>query len=74
MDIRIILSVGLKLACSSIILSHNHPSGNMRPSNDDIKLTKKIYEAGKLLDIIIIDHIIISSNLNFYSLAENNDF
>ena len=73
-DIRIILSVGLKLACSSIILSHNHPSGNMRPSNDDIKLTKKIYEAGKLLDIIIIDHIIISSNLNFYSLAENNDF
>ena len=46
----------------------------MRPSNDDIKLTKKIYEAGKLLDIIIIDHIIISSNLNFYSLAENNDF
>jgi DNA repair protein RadC len=73
-DIRIILAVGLKLACSSIILSHNHPSGILKPSNNDIKITKKIFEAGKLLDITIIDHIIISSNLNFYSLAENNDF
>jgi DNA repair protein RadC len=73
-DIRIILAVGLKLACSSIILSHNHPSGNMKPSNDDIRLTKKIYEAGKILDIIIIDHIIICSNSKYYSLAENNDF
>jgi DNA repair protein RadC len=73
-DIRIILAVGLKLACSSIILSHNHPSGILKPSNNDIKITKKIFEAGKLLDITIIDHIIISSNLNFYSLAENGDF
>jgi DNA repair protein RadC len=73
-DIRIILAVDLKIACSSIILSHNHPSGNLKPSNDDIKITRKIYEAGKILDISIIDHIIISPNLDFYSLAENNDF
>ena len=47
---------------SSIILCHNHPSGNLAPSEADIKLTRKIYNAGKLLDIDVLDHIIITSN------------
>jgi DNA repair protein RadC len=67
------MSVGLKLACSSIILSHNHPSGNIKPSENDKRITKKIVEAGKLLDINIIDHIIINPGFKFYSLSENNE-
>ena len=72
-DVRLVMSVGLKLASTSIILSHNHPSGNLKPSENDKRITKKIVEAGKLLDINIIDHIIINPGFKFYSLSENNE-
>jgi DNA repair protein RadC len=49
----------LKCLASAIIVTHNHPSGNPRPSEDDRKLTKKLSEAAKMLDIAFIDHIIV---------------
>lgn len=54
-----------------IILIHNHPSKNVFPSREDLHITKKIHDAGDLIGIHLIDHIIIGGN-NFYSLKENN--
>jgi DNA repair protein RadC len=54
---------------SNIILCHNHPSGNLKPSQADIELTKKIKDAGKLLDITVLDHLIFA-NEGFYSFAD----
>ncbi len=68
-DIRIIFSITLKCVASGIIVAHNHPSGNLKPSETDITLTRKIKEAGKLLDITLFDHIIIS-NEGYYSFAD----
>ena len=59
------------LEASAIICLHNHPSGNVIPSDNDIAITSKLIEIGKLLGIIVIDHIIIGSN-NYYSFFENN--
>jgi len=59
-DAKIIFSVALKCLASSIILAHNHPSGNLKASQADIDLTRKIKECGKLLDIQVLDHLIIT--------------
>jgi DNA repair protein RadC len=68
-DVRIILKVALeKLACS-IILCHNHPSGNLVPSEADKDITKKIKEAGKHMDIPVLDHLIIG-NGSYFSFAD----
>ena len=53
-----------------IILAHNHPSQNKKPSEADIKLTEKLVEAGKILDIHIIDHLIITTKRSYYSMAD----
>lgn len=64
-DVRIILKMALdKLACS-IILCHNHPSGNLVPSEADKEITKKIKEAGKHMDIPVLDHLIIANDAYF---------
>jgi DNA repair protein RadC len=55
---------------NGIILSHNHPSGNLSPSNPDLDVTKKIIEAGKLLDIKVLDHLIIGNNGKYLSFAD----
>ena len=55
----------------SIILAHNHPSGEIQPSEEDKELTNKMKEIGKLLDIKIFDHLILSPNKNYYSFADN---
>jgi len=68
-DIRIILSVALKIAATNLIISHNHPSGNLTPSGLDKDLTNKIKEAGKLIDITVLDHIILSHDGKFSSFA-----
>ncbi len=60
------------LSASAIICLHNHPSGDVIPSKEDIDLTNKLIKIGKLLGIDVIDHIIISSN-NYYSFYENGD-
>jgi DNA repair protein RadC len=54
---------------ASIILVHNHPSGNLEPSQEDIKVTKQLVEAGKILEIPVLDHIIVANN-QFTSLIE----
>ena len=69
-DIKMIFKYAIDHLASSIILCHNHPSGNIKPSNNDISLTKKCKEAGKLLEIEVLDHIIIAGN-EYYSFADN---
>jgi DNA repair protein RadC len=69
-DVRLILSVALKTLATGLILAHNHPSGNLKPSEADIQLTKKVKQAAKLLDIELIDHIIISSE-GYYSFTDD---
>jgi len=68
-DAKIIFAIALKACASGIILSHNHPSGEPNPSEADILLTKKLFQAGELLDIPILDHIIICND-SFYSFKE----
>jgi len=68
-DPKLIFAAALKSGCSSIILAHSHPSGNLTPSEADIKLTRKLKEAGKFLDLPVLDHIIITAEA-FYSFAD----
>lgn len=68
-DPKLVFAVALKCNASSIIISHNHPSGNLKPSGADITLTKKLKTAGKYLDIELLDHIIITKN-GFYSFLD----
>ena len=69
-DTRIILATALKLASSSIVLSHNHPSGNLRPSQADEMLTQKITNAAAWHDIKVLDHIVVTTE-RYYSFADN---
>jgi DNA repair protein RadC len=66
---RKVLENALKRKASAIILLHNHPSGNIRPSDADIRLTKTIQETARVLDILVHDHIIIGEN-RFFSFRE----
>ena len=68
-DPRLIFASAIKANACGIILSHNHPSGNLRPSQADIDLTKKLKEGGKFLELPILDHIIITSE-SYYSFAD----
>jgi DNA repair protein RadC len=68
-DPRIILKLALGFGAVSIILCHNHPSGNLNPSNADKAITKKIGDAGSLMDIKLLDHIIVSDE-GYYSFME----
>lgn len=68
-DVRIILKMALDKLASSIILCHNHPSGNLIPSEADKDITKKIKEAGKHMDIPVLDHLIIAND-SFFSFAD----
>ncbi len=68
-DPRIILKKALEENAVSIILCHNHPSGNLRPSRADEELTLKIKEAAKFFDIRVLDHIIVSED-GYYSFAD----
>jgi DNA repair protein RadC len=69
-DIRLILGTALKVAATSIILSHNHPSGSLVPSKADIDLTQKIKEASLFLDITVTDHLILTFENNYYSMSD----
>jgi DNA repair protein RadC len=68
-DIRLILSAALKSLTTAIIMVHNHPSGNARPSDADIFITKRIKDAGKLLEISLLDSIVITTD-DYYSFAD----
>ena len=69
-DIRIILSIGLKLLATSMIIAHNHPSGNLKPSTADQDLTLKLKEAAKFMDIKLLDHFIVVGSGKWFSFAE----
>lgn len=69
-DARIIFSAAVKALTCSVILCHNHPSGNLKPSNADIELTKKLAQAGKTLDIQVLDHLILVPSGEFFSFAD----
>lgn len=68
-DIRLTLAVALKTLATSILLCHNHPSGNLKPSKADNNLSLQIKEAAALMDIKVIDHIIITQDA-YYSFAD----
>lgn len=68
-DPRLIFTAALKANAVALILAHNHPSANLKPSNADTMLTQKIREGGKLLDINVMDHLIIC-NEGYYSFAD----
>lgn len=68
-DPRRIFNVAIRFDATSVLLCHNHPSGSTQPSNQDIELTKKLREAGKLLDISVFDHLIIGDG-RYYSFAD----
>lgn len=69
-DIRLILREAINHYASGIILGHNHPSGNCVPSSQDSAITRKLKEAAKWMDIVLLDHIIVCGE-NYYSFADN---
>ena len=69
-DIRLILKKGIELLASSMILCHNHPSGNISPSKADNKITEKIIKGASFVDIQVLDHLIIGHN-SYYSYADD---
>lgn len=70
-DVRLIFKLAMQHRATSIILCHNHPSGNLTPSEADKSLTQKIIRGGKLLDIKVVDHVIIAERGHFSFVDEN---
>ena len=70
-DTKIIAKYCVDTLCSAVILAHNHPSGNLNPSTQDIKITRKIKEGLELLDVKVLDHVILTSD-SYYSFADEN--
>ncbi len=68
-DPKLIFVAALKVNACNIIISHNHPSGNLKPSSQDEQLTQKIKQAGRFLEIKLFDHIIVT-NESYYSFAD----
>lgn len=69
-DTRIIFGVALKALALGIIVCHNHPSGALRPSQADLNLTKRMEQTGKLLNVTLLDHLIVTKE-GHYSFADN---
>ena len=70
-DVRIIMQYAIKANASGIIVCHNHPSGNLQPSESDMKITQKIKESGTLMDIQLLDHLIIAPEDHYFSMADD---
>ena len=68
-DVRVLFRIALEHFATSIIVAHNHPSGSLKPSLEDIQITKNIKNAGEILNITLLDHLIIGDN-SFFSFAE----
>jgi DNA repair protein RadC len=73
-DIKIVFAIALTTASSSFIIAHNHPSGNLKPSQADIDLTNRLREAARLIDMKLIDHLIISPFGNEFFSFDNDNF
>jgi DNA repair protein RadC len=72
-DVKLILSAAITSGAQGIIMVHNHPSGILKPSKDDIKITDKLKNACDLIDLTLLDSIIVGPDLNHYSFADNGD-
>jgi DNA repair protein RadC len=71
-DVKLLLGIVLKSAASGIVLAHNHPSGNCKPSQLDFRLQKEVQEKCKFFGIEVLDHIILTAD-SFYSFKQNNE-
>lgn len=69
-DAKMVMKRGIELLASSIIVCHNHPSGQVKPSEADAVITRKLMEAGRLMDIPVLDHVIIAGS-DYYSFMDN---
>ncbi len=69
-DVRIVMKKAIETLASGLVICHNHPSGNNSPSDSDIRITQKIKEAGALMDIQLLDHLIVTGK-DYYSFADN---
>lgn len=69
-DVRILFKTALDHFSTGVVIAHNHPSGNLKPSREDIEITQKIREAGKLLNIQLLDHLIITQN-SYFSFSDD---
>jgi DNA repair protein RadC len=69
-DSRILFAAALKSLATGIIAAHNHPSGSMKPSSQDVELTQKLKQAGQILNITLLDHLILIPTSGYYSFAD----
>ena len=69
-DAKVIFATALKARANAIIIAHNHPSGQLRPSQPDKELTQKLFTAGKALDLPLLDHLILAPDGGCYSFAD----
>lgn len=69
-DAKVLFSAALLSHAEMIVLCHNHPSGDLRPSMEDLRLTQKLVDGARLLDLTVADHIIITED-NYYSMSDN---
>jgi DNA repair protein RadC len=72
MDTRLVMRAGIECGATSLILCHNHPSGQLKVSEADKSITKKVKEAGNILDIRLLDHIILTAD-NYTSMADDGE-
>ena len=70
-DVRILFKAAIDQFATALVIAHNHPSGNLKPSTEDVKITKQIAEAGKILSIQLLDHVIIAQN-SYFSFADES--
>jgi len=71
-DVKLLFAVALKAKASSLIVAHNHPSGNLKASEEDLALTKKLTSAGKFLEMPVLDHLIVTRE-GYYSFANDGE-
>ncbi|WP_439487463.1 JAB domain-containing protein [Algoriphagus sp.] len=71
-DVKLVYAAAIKANASSVILAHNHPSGNLLPSEQDKRLTQRIKQAGNILDIPVLDHVIMTAD-GYYSFADEGE-
>lgn len=69
-DVRIVLQAALLCNATAMIVAHNHPSGNLKPSTADIQMTSQIKDAGKILNISLLDHVILTAD-SYFSFADD---
>jgi DNA repair protein RadC len=71
-DLKLIFAMALRTRANSLILAHNHPSGNLQPSEGDKSMTRKFKQAGDIMEISLLDHLIVT-NENYYSFADDGE-